>query len=1207
MTTPDDTTPVPSSLSVSESGPVAVGGDVSITGAVAAGRDVVIERLSVIADDWAPSGDAATRPGASTDVCPYPGIQPFADDQRPWFAGRDRDRSVLAAHLERSSFVAVIGGSGSGKSSLLAAGVGPDFVEARQAFGEVWTIRSLRPGADPAKLLAGMLGQPAEPRTLWLIDQLEEAFASGVTAASRTTFFDGICAIADGVHGTAKVIVALRSDFYPSLDAHRGLADAVAAHQHRLLPLDRDSLREVILRPAESVGLRVEPALVEQVLSDIDPGANQLPLLAYAMRETWRRRRNGWLTVAGYVDAGGVGEALENGARAVWEGLPESEQETARRVFLRLTSTGEGRAATRQRARVDTLVTDRDDLETVLHVLEQFTRQRLLVPDRDEQGRPTVDIAHEALLREWSVLRSWLEEDRATRRLQSRLSAAAKEWDDGGREATGLFAGRRLLAVQEARRTGDITINETELAFLHAAEHRERRERRRSVLLTVLPLVLVAASTILALVLRSQGRLAAEKERTDAVSLAQRAGGLIDHRRDEGALLAVAALNIDRNPTTLGTVIDAVSTADGPLGYPGTVIGRVNALASAFTSDGSAVIGLGDGTIRVVEPVTGEERATFDARLRAVSDVAVAADGTIVAGGIDGDVAVLLGGRSPVRSLPGVGAEVVAVRFDPTSGIVVAATGLGEVYRWQLDGPDFDSLPPISLNGQLLALEVVVPPEGRATGVAALRAGASTFLQPFDLATGELPEPIADGLDSTFGVSLAPFGAQLLVRSSNRVDAWDLTDWTPAPGSDDFARLTAFTAAVARTPGGRAIAFTGSASGELQAWTLDPRPIPVGDERAGFGAAIDAIATDGSTVLVLDDRRRLVAWDVASLRSPAVTPLAPRPDGNLAVAVSPGGTVASGGPSGTITVTGLTGGVSRSLPAPDGAVVGLAWVNDTTLVAATDRGAVREFDLTGQQPRELAAEGPQIVGIGASTDGETVAWATSAGEITIREDGEERTIGPPSQLEDPVVSFALSGDGRAVAIGTAGRKPVAMVLDARSSDEPRLILSGHRLKVTSIAFSPDGDIIATGSDDTTIRLWERSSGDEIDTLEGHTDLVQALAFSGDGKQLVSGGEDFTVRVWDVDDGVSLGNPWRWADSTITSIAVTADGRSLVAANGEFVVRWAFGERGWIDAACRLAGRELTDSEWDELAPNYERIEVCDESLNGDDDQQEGTT
>jgi hypothetical protein len=578
------------SVTVSGSGPVAVGGDVTISGAVAAGRDVIIERLTVLSDDGAPFGDAATRPAAEADLCPYPGIQPFGEHQRAWFAGRDRDRRAVVERLERSEFLAIVGGSGSGKSSLLAAAVGPDFRDARQQVGESWSIRSIRPGIQPGTLLARALDAPEDGPTLWLVDQLEEAFGRLVDADERQRFFDLLQAIVAGHHGVAKVVVALRSDFYAALDAHEGMAAAIAQAQHRLLPLDEEALRDVILRPAEQVGLRVEPALLEHALQEVGSGSNQLPLLAYALRETWRRRRNGWLTLAGYVDAGGVREALENGARVVWDGLSATQRATARRTFLRLTSTGEGRAAARQRVTIDSLVTDQDDLGAVVDVLEQFTRARLVVADRDESGRVTVDIAHEALLREWSVLRHWLEDDLDVQRLQRELSEAARAWDEAGRDTTGLLSRRRLQTITERRAEGDLTVNTVESSFLEASARRERRDRQRSILLMILPIGLALAIAIIGVVVVQQRQTQEQKTTADALQLAAVAQSSSAARRDTAALVAVAAVDTEENETTIGALVDAVASPAGPLTYILTGDARATALASSLTPSGLAVI-----------------------------------------------------------------------------------------------------------------------------------------------------------------------------------------------------------------------------------------------------------------------------------------------------------------------------------------------------------------------------------------------------------------------------------------------------------------------------------------------------------------------------------------------------------------------------------------------------------------------------------------
>ena len=622
-----------------------------------------------------------------------------------------------------------------------------------------------------------------------MVDQLEEAFARAVDHGERTGFLDAVCDIAAGHHGVAKVLVALRSDFYPALDVHRGIADAVAADQHRLLPLDADALRDVIILPAERVGLRVEPALVEQVLDDVEPGTNQLPLVAFAMRETWRRRRNGWLTLAGYVDAGGVREALENGARSVWDGLSAEQRATAKRILLRLTSTGEGRAATRQRVMVDGLVTDRDDLDAVVDVLERFTRERLVVPDQDDAGRPTVDIAHEALLREWSVMRGWLEDDLDARRLQRDLSEAARAWDEAGREPTGLFAGRRLVALRDGRRSGEITFNETESAFVQASERRAKRDRRRTVLLALLPIGLALALVIVGLVVVQQRRTAEQKTVADSLQLAAESRSLIGSRRDAVALLAVAALNTDENQTTLGTLIDSVGDPDGPLAYSVFAGVTANVLARDFNRDGEAVIGMSDGSVRTIDPSTGEQIERADLGLRSVTALDVV-DGTVVAGGSDGRIAIAPPDGSPPVLVDGPGGTIGAVRFDPTSGALVATTAAGTLSRWHVSEATVEPLGTSDVGDGIYAVELVTPPDGQPLAVVATSSGS---LLPFGALDGASLPPI----DNAFAVdaerpavSLVAEGSVLFVQDGKGLTGWDLELGRPVPGSDDFAGAT---------------------------------------------------------------------------------------------------------------------------------------------------------------------------------------------------------------------------------------------------------------------------------------------------------------------------------------------------------------------------------------------------------------------------------
>jgi WD40 repeat protein len=1009
---------------------------------------------------------------------------------------------------------------------------------------------------------------------LVVVDQLEEVFGRNVDIIERDGFLDALVDIAEAEPGRAKVLVALRSDFYPHLDVHRRIAEAAAAHQHRLLPLDAAALRDVVVLPAEQVGLRVEPALVEHVLDDVAHGANQLPLLAFAMRETWRRRRNGWLTLAGYVEAGGVGEALEQGAQSVWQALSPEQRATAKRTLLRLTSTGEGRPPTRQRRTVESLVTDVDDLASVLDVLERFTRERLLVPDVDAAGHPTVDIAHEALLREWSAMRGWLDEDVAAQRLQREVAQAAQTWRDGGGEPAGLLGRRRLEEVDEARRAGLLTLNEAERAFVDASASHAARDRRRNVLLVVLPLLVVLAVAAAGVVMLQQRRTEQQKTVADALQLAAQARSLTSTRRDTAALLAVAAFRTDRNPTTAGTLIDVVTVPEGPLAFATLVGARATAIGSVMRADGTLAVGASDGSLRFVS-ATGAEVGRVQTGLRSVSAVDVAADGTVAVGGSGGGVAVLLPDARDAVELDGPSSPITTVAVDPTRRIVVA-TAERELWRWSLDAGS-PGLPPIELPAAVRALVAT----RRGDVVAATDLGAVLRI---DIASGAVATSPADSFSARGPVGLAARGdGNVLLVDRSGVRQWDVGEGRELTPPDGITGLTA----VAVAPDGSR-SFVGTASGEIQTWTLDPRPLRIGAGRGGITGSVRAVATDGPTVAALEESGRIVIWDADVRRGPSTAQLTDHRSGVIAVAGATTGAVVSGGLDGSVRITaGASDGRWRELTNVGTPVRGLAWAGSTEVVIGAEDGSVRVVDTVTGTTRTLApAGGGTIAGVAAAA--EVLAWATTDGAVTVARGGRSTEL-----LTDagPVTSVAVARDGRAVAVGVGAPANAVVLWELDDVDRPA-ILGGHGLKVTSVAFSPAGDVVASGSDDQDIRLWATGTRELLGVLSGHTDLVQALAFGADGTLLASGSEDFTVRVWDVPRRRQLGQPWRWMEGPVRSLSVAADGRSLLAANGPVVVQWAFDEDGWVELACRLAGRELTSDEWATLAPSLPPSDLC---------------
>ena len=324
--------------------------------------------------------------------------------------------------------LAVVGASGSGKSSLLRAGV-----IAAVRGGAVPGIADaalVTPGADPA------LDADDDDARLLVVDQFEELFTACDDPARRAVFVDAL------LRRRGPVVVGLRADVYGRLGAHPRLAHAVAREQVLLGAMTAEELERVVTEPARLAGLKLEPGLVELVVRDVasEPGA--LPLLSHALRATWERREGRTLTVGGYRASGGVASAIARTADAVVDALPDDQRALARGTFLRMTELGEGGEDSRRRVTVAELVPQGVEPRAVDELLERLADARLVT-----LGDGHAEVAHEALIREWPRLRGWIEEDRAAVRTLRRLGDAARIWDAGGREPADLLRGARLLAA----------------------------------------------------------------------------------------------------------------------------------------------------------------------------------------------------------------------------------------------------------------------------------------------------------------------------------------------------------------------------------------------------------------------------------------------------------------------------------------------------------------------------------------------------------------------------------------------------------------------------------------------------------------------------------------------------------------------------------------------------------------------------------------
>ena len=435
---------------------------------------------------------------------------------------------MIVDKLSGSRFLAVLGRSGVGKSSLLRAGLVPEL--RRKGFGGVRMVHSrvFRPGPRPLTNLAAQMAQmfpqesmqatlghmlddersldlaacaaladgPETDRLLLVVDQFEEIFAPGVDDNERAGFLANLLYASTIPGGRVMVVIGIRADFYQLCDGHPALRVLLADHQVLVGPIDGEGLPEVIEGPARRVGLTIEPGLVETMIADVSQGTGGLPLLEHVLLEMWNiGRGEQTMNLEAYVAVGGVRGAVSQRANMAYRCLSPRQQAVARVVLLRLTQRGRGVADTRRRVPIVGLsgTAASTDVEAVV---ESLREHHLVTVGRDEvSGARVVEIAHEVLIKAWPELDSWIQTDRQQLRSLGHLIEAAGEWDCQGRQEADLYRGARLAAWKSAQ-TPDLT--DLERAFLDescrrdASEHLADRRRTRRFATTIGVVVAVA-------------------------------------------------------------------------------------------------------------------------------------------------------------------------------------------------------------------------------------------------------------------------------------------------------------------------------------------------------------------------------------------------------------------------------------------------------------------------------------------------------------------------------------------------------------------------------------------------------------------------------------------------------------------------------------------------------------------------------------------
>jgi len=472
-------------------------------------------------------------------ICPYKGLEFFdCNDEDPkYFFGRDRLIGQLLDHVRTNNFLALVGASGNGKSSVLRAGLLHQLQLGRRIAGsDRWRFRITRPDRQPMQNLAlafvdeglsdldraealgratGLLSEGASglqrlvqastaPRVILVIDQFEEVFTRCNSLEEREQFFACLMGALSNTDDKLCLIIAMRADFIGKCleQPYSGLAQQIQQHLISVLPMEPEELKAAICKPAEQVGLNIEPALVTEILDDIAGAPGSLPLLQYTLKELWQQRQGNQLALSAYQALGGINGTLDHRATEIYNSFATAEQKTVQHIFQQLTQLGEGTEDTRRRVfQADLVAEPQHPTEQVQTVVERLSNadNRLLVTSEvvskgDQSSRMAiVDVTHEALIRHWRLLRQWIEQNRDLLRQQRKIEASAVAWRDQGQKRGYLLDGLPLTeAIHfEKQQRENFPLSDSARGFIQQSIKQRHWNRLKTASWLVIPALVV--------------------------------------------------------------------------------------------------------------------------------------------------------------------------------------------------------------------------------------------------------------------------------------------------------------------------------------------------------------------------------------------------------------------------------------------------------------------------------------------------------------------------------------------------------------------------------------------------------------------------------------------------------------------------------------------------------------------------------------------
>ncbi|WP_375491321.1 hypothetical protein [uncultured Nostoc sp.] len=1121
--------------------------------------------------------------------CPYRGLFHFSPDDAEYFFGREVFIEELFLATKTRNFIPVLGASGSGKSSVVLAGLVPKL----QQEGH-WLFTHFRPGSEPFYALAQALVPLYEPdknateqmyqarqlaeylvngsvslqdvftriernyanhRVLLIADQFEELYTLCSDEKIRRSFLDILLAAFQSEENHSPLppvlVSTMRVDFLGNTLVYPPFADVLKANIKLIRSMNRSELSQVIEKPAQKLGVSFEAGLVERILNDVEDEPGNLPVLEFALTELWKRRTRKQITHAAYEAISEVQGALAKYADQKYDNLTQIEQEQVRRIFIQLVRPSEGSKDTRR------LATKTEVGEVAWELVKKLADARLVVTSRNAAEQETVEVVHEALIWNWGKLREWMETDRNFRAWQERLRAAMRQWEDAAKDDGALLRGVLLAEAENWQQKRLNELSPEERVFIHlslALQDREKKEQERRQRRTILGLAgglvtvsIFALTAVWQWQLSEIGRINAKINAFTASSEAlfvsdQKFDALLDALRAGRLLKQTFYVKSD----TRMEVITALQQA---------VYG---------VRERNRLQGHSDGVTSVTFSPNGQIIAT------------ASSDNTIKLWSIDGTL---------LKTLQGHNDRVNSVSFSPNGQIIATASSDKTIKLWSIDGTLLKTLQ--GHNDRVNS--VSFSPNGK---MLASASGSDNFNNAGDNTVklwsvdGTLLKTLQGHNDGVNSVSFRLDGKMLASASDDgTVRLWSIdgTLLKTLKWQEHYVEGVSF------SPNGQIIAALDGMAHEVKFWRIDGKELKtfksemfgrysirgVGQTSITFSPNGQQVASSGGDSAVriwqVNDAYNWIFDNKKNTFSPSLT----QDVDNKEIKTYP------------LLLTGHSGQVNSVNFSPD----------SKTLASASSDGSVKLWKLDSKEiilPKKISPAKKEISfteeenlfvfsdNVSFSPDGKLIAFSSSGGRVTLcSKDGKELKTFKAHSTD--VSSISFSPDGKTFA--TAGREdktiklwslngseiktlkadsnvqsisfsPDGKLFATVSGDETVILwskdgreiktLKGHSPGIKNVSFSPDGKLFATASWDGIVILWSKD-GREIKTLKGHSNIINYVSFSPDGKLFATASSDNTVKLWNIDG--TLLKTFKGHTHGVTSVSFSPDGQ-IIASSGE---------------------------------------------------------